>query len=162
MAGFLNSLLSGYREQLERRRNEPFLRAVMAASALVAIADGSIAFSQRIRVDQILETLETLKIFDPHDGVNLFNRYAEAILEASEPGRARAVEAIKPLARDPETAELLVRVCLAISEANGEISLVEQIEIVTLCSLLDIDPKNCGLYVDLSPEELITGRRGEA
>ena len=83
MAGFLASLLKGYRAQLERRRNEPFLQAVMAASALVATADGEVAFSQRVRVDQILETLEQLKVFDPHEGVNLFNAYAEKILDAS-------------------------------------------------------------------------------
>ncbi len=145
MSGFLNSLTGHFQHQLERHRNFPFLRATMAASALVAIADGSIAFSQRIRVDQILTTLKALQVFDPHEGVELFNEFAEAILKAPAAGRAKAIGVIEPMANNPETAALLIRVCLAISEANGEMSLVEKIEIVTLCSLLGVEPVDCGL-----------------
>ncbi len=145
-------LLNGLRElihtQLERHHNLPFLKATMAASAVVAIADGSIDFSQRIRVDQVLETLEALKAFDPHEGVELFNHYAEAILDDPKSGHAEAAKAIKPMADSPDIARLLVRACRAISEANGETNLVEKIELITLCSLLHIEPVDCGLDPD--------------
>ena len=113
MAGFLSTLTSVFREQLERNRNRPFLRATMAASALVAMADGRVTFPEQVRVDQILETLEALKVFDPHEGVNLFNGFADAIRESSKAGRDAAVRAIEPVARDPETAALILRICLA-------------------------------------------------
>jgi tellurite resistance protein len=45
-----------------------------------------------------------------------------------------------------ETAELLIRVCLAVTEADGKSSLADQIEIVSLCSLLELDPAHFGLY----------------
>ena len=35
---------------------------------------------------------------------------------------------------------------LAVAEANGKTSLGDQIEIVTLCSYLEIDPAHFGLY----------------
>jgi len=134
--------------QLERHHNLPFLKATMAASAVVAIADGSITFAQRVRVDQVLETLEALKAFDPHEGVELFNQYAEAILDDPKSGHAEAVKAIRPMANNPDIARLLIRACRAISEANGEISLVEKIELITLCSLLNVEPADCGLDPD--------------
>jgi tellurite resistance protein len=158
MSGFLTTLRTRYHQQLERNRNRPFLRATMAASALVAMADGKVTFSERVRIDQILETLEALKVFDPHEGVNLFNEFADAIRANSKIGRAAAVRAIEPVAGDPETAALILRICLAISEADGEVDLIEQIEIVTLCSRLGLEPKDCGLYIDKPMDEFLAGR----
>jgi len=144
----LSTLSTLIHTQLERHHNLPFLKATMAASSVVAIADGSIDFSQRIRVDQVLETLEALKVFDPHEGVELFNHYAEAILADPKSGHAEAIKSIKPMADNPDIARLLVRACRVISEANGEISLIEKIELITLCSLLHIEPASCGLDPD--------------
>ena len=62
----------------------------MAASALVATADGDISFGERVRLDQILETLEALKVYNPHDGVDLFRDYSEVILESPKKGHAAA------------------------------------------------------------------------
>lgn len=146
MTGFLDSLLSDYQTQMARHRNRPFLKASMAACALAAVADGAPTLSERIRVDQILETLAALKIFDPHEGVELFNEYSIAILNAPREGRDRVMSELKPAINDPETANLLVRMCLAVAEAKGEKSLVDQIEIVMLCSVLGVDPEDVGLY----------------
>lgn len=157
MAGFLSTLMSRYRVQLERNRNRPFLRGTMAASALVAMADGQVTLPERVRVDQILETLEALKVFDPHEGVNLFNDFVDAIRESSKGGREAAFADVERVARNPETGALILRICLAISEADGEVAMVDQIEIVTLCSRLGIDPRDCGLYIDKSRDELLSG-----
>lgn len=148
MPDFLKNLTHHYREQVARHKNLPFLKATMAASAVVSMSDGEITFDERMRVDQVLETLEALKVFDPHEGVNLFNGFVEALKESPETGHAAAVAAIMAGANDPEKAELMIRICLALSESDGEVSLVEQIEIVTLCSLLGLDAKAFGLYRD--------------
>jgi tellurite resistance protein len=155
MPGFLASLLNDYEAQMERHRNRPFLKASMAACALAAVADGSPTFSERIRVDQILETLETLKVFDPHDGVELFNKYSKGILEAPRDGRAKALAAVQAVTKNTDTAALIVRICLAVAESKGEKTLVDQIEIVMLCSMLGVEPIEAGLYTDGSPEDLL-------
>ena len=149
MSGFFETLIDQLREPLHderiRHRNLPFLKGAMAASALAAIADGSITFSQRVRVDQVLQTLEALKVFDPHEGVDLFNQYTDSILKAPKNGRQKAMKAIRNVAKDQETAVVLIRICRAISEAHGEPSLVEKIEMISLCSQLGVDPNTCGL-----------------
>jgi len=146
MSRFLNHLTKLYQEQVERYRNRPFLKAAMAACALVAVADGKVSFSQRVRVDQILETLDKLKVYDPHEGVDLFNDYVEQILTSPKIGHAKAVEAVQSIADNKETARMLIRLCLAVSETNCKISTVEQVEIVSLCNLLGIDPSEVNLY----------------
>ena len=152
MTGFFETLIDQLREPLRderiRHRNLPLLKGAMAASALAAIADGSITFSQRVRVDQVLQTLEALKVFNPNEGVDLFNHYTEAILKSPRNGRKKALKAIKKVAKDQKTAALLIRICRAISEAHGDPTLVEKIEMISLCSQLGVDPKVCGLNVN--------------
>lgn len=158
MPGFLKSLTTLYRAQMERHHNRPFLDAAMAACALIAIADGKVTFAQRVRVDQILETLDKLKMFDPHEGVDLFNAYIEGILTSPKDGRLKALGVIRAAAADPETARLLIRLCLAVSEVNIETRLADQIEIVMLCGFIGVEPRDLGLYVDKSPDEIATGK----
>ena len=129
----------------------------MAACALVATVDGEVSFAERVRVDQILETLESLKVFDPHDGVNLFNEFTDAILAHPEDGHEGAFRVMERIAQDSNNGALMLRICCAVSEANGEKSLADQIEIVSLCTRLGIEPRDCGLYTDRSPEELVPG-----
>lgn len=118
----------------------------MAACAITAMADGNVTFPERVRVDQILETLDALQVFDPHEGVNMFNEFVRGIRENPARGHEAAVEAITEFAADDESAELIVRICLAIIEAEGEVSLVDQIATVQLCSLIGVDPLKFGLY----------------
>ena len=44
-------------ERLLRYRNYPFLRATMAACALVDAADGNVTILEWVRVDQVMETI---------------------------------------------------------------------------------------------------------
>ena len=155
MTGFLRSLVDRYQGHLERQRNRPFLRATMGACALVAFADGKVTLPERARVDQILETLEALKVFDPHEGVNMFNDFIDAIGQSPRKGRQRAVKAVIAVANDPEAADLMVRICCAVSESKGEKALTDQIEIVQLCSLLGVEPRNLGLYAESEGDDLL-------
>jgi len=148
MTGILQTLLDDYRALLERLRGRAFLDAAMAACALAACARGEVTFSQRIRVDQILDTLERLQVYDPHDGVDRFNHFSSAILDSSREGHEKAHAALRPFVHDPESAGLLVRICLAVAEAGGEKTLSQEIEVVMLCGLLGVDPVPAGLYTD--------------
>ena len=158
MTGFLHGLTTLYRKEIERHHNRPFLEAAMAACALVATARGHITFAHRTRIDQILETLDTLKVFDPHEGVEIFNTHAERILEQPRQGRVRALRVIRQVAKNSDTSRLLVHLCLAVSEMNDDTSLADQIEIVMLCDHIGVDSAELGLYVDSDAETI---RRGD-
>ena len=150
---FLATLINNFQEGLERNRNRPFLRATMAACALVATADGRVSIGERVRVDQILETLEALKVFDPHEAVDLFNEFCDAILETPQVGHDQALVALADAAVDDETKALIIRICCAIIEVkhpDGDVATMtaDHIEIVSLCSRLGVDPATCDLYVD--------------
>jgi tellurite resistance protein len=155
MLGFFTTLMTDYRTELERHKNRPFLNASMAACALVAATDGGVSLVERVRVDQIFARLNALRVFDPHGAVDAVNEFTQAIVRSPRDGRAKALKAVEAMAGDPERAELVICMCLALSEAEGDKSLVDQVEIVTLCSLLGVDPRARGLYTDLRPQEFL-------
>jgi tellurite resistance protein len=145
MPGMLDNLKRFFQARAEKEQNRPFLEAAMAACAMVSASEGQVSFADRIRVDQIMDTLTRLKVFDPHEGVDVFNRYTHGILKSPKAGREAALEKIKTVTSDPETAELLIDLCLAVSLSDGVTSLVEHIEIVSLCGLIGVDPDKIGL-----------------
>ena len=148
MPGMLDNLAHFFQARSEKEKNRPFLEAAMAACAMVSASEGQVSFADRIRVDQIMETLTRLKVFDPHEGAHLFSHYTDGILKSPQAGRDAALRKIKRVAADPETAELLIDLCLAVSLSDGITSLVEHIEIVSLCGLIGVDPDKIGLNTE--------------
>ncbi len=158
MGGVIATLSGLVLERIERQRNRPFLEAVMAACAIVATTDGRVTFAEDVRVDQILDRLDRLKAFDPHEGIDLFHDFCDGILADPKVGHDAALAAIRSIASNPADGSLLLRVCIAISEADGKMTLAEQIEIVSICSRFGIDPADCGLYIDVPIADFIAGR----
>ncbi len=145
MSGILDNLKSFFQTRTVKEQNRPFLEAAMAACAMVSASEGEVSFADRIRVDQIMETLTQLKVFNPQEGVDLFNHYTALILASPKKGREAALATIKSVTSDIETAELLIDLCLAVSLSDGVTSLIEHIEIVSLCGLIGVDPEKIGL-----------------
>ncbi len=134
------TLRAGLKEQLERRRQRPFLDAAMASCALVAIADGVVTLSERSRVDDILERLDELRFFDVHEAINLFNDYVDGIEADNKAGRKKALDAVAKMKGERAEARLLIRICLAVSFADEAFPDSEREEVETICRLLNFDP----------------------
>jgi len=95
---------------------------------------------------RFLPQADALRVFDPHEGVEMFDEFASAIKADPEAGRRQALDVIrKEVAHEPEKARLLGRICLAVSGRDGEIPGVELREVASLCQELGLDPLSCGL-----------------
>lgn len=130
--------------KMEQHRDRPFLEAAMAACALIATADRLVTFSERVGVERILEVVGAMGIFDPKEAVRLFEGFVDA-LDANDPtARHRALERIRDVAGDAKSAELLLRVSILISEADGHVVPAETDEIIEICRVLDVDPAVLG------------------
>ena len=140
MAGVLRSLKNSLREQVSRHRNRPFFEAAMAAAALVVQADGKVTLSERHRLDQIIEQLDQLKIFDVHEAADLMNDNLDAIRHHPREAHPRLLKAVARIADDSKAAHLLVRICLAISIADDEYHPDEKARIGEICDALGLDP----------------------
>ena len=110
----------------------------MATSALIAYADGEVTFSERTQIDRIVESLDSLKDFDVHEAIDLFQDYTEALRERPDAAHAKALDAIARIKDDPEAAALMVRIAMAISGADGEVSDPERASLAEICGVLGV------------------------
>lgn len=120
----------------DRIRHRPFMEATMAGCALVAVADGEVSFSERIRLDQMLESLEELQAFDPHEAVDRFNDWVQRLADEPQAGEAEALEAVARVAEDPEDAALLLKLCVALCRADGSFTETERLAVRRIAEAL--------------------------
>lgn len=144
MAQLIRTIAEIYAVQLGRHRNRAFLRAAMAACALVAMASGRVSLRDRVHVDRVLETLDALKVFDPHEGVDLFNEYVARLEADAIAGRRAVLDLVaEEVAQEREKAELLARICLAASPPEDDIGAAERQTLAELCRCIGLSPAFC-------------------
>lgn len=145
MTGFLHAAKAALATELERFRNRRFLDATMAASALVAMADGVVKFSELSALDDLLESVRELQVYDPHVATDLCRDYVDAIAADAVAGKAKALAAVGRIAGDDEASRLVIQMCLVISRSDGEFSECEVDAVRDLCAALWLDPGDVGL-----------------
>jgi tellurite resistance protein TerB len=131
--------------EIERFRNRHFLEATMAASALVAYADGEVKISELNTLDQALDAIHELQIYDPHDAVDLYRDFADALRAGEKDARSEALKAIARIKGDPHEAKLLLKVCMAIGKSDEEFKDAERAAVEAICAALEVDPATAGL-----------------
>ncbi len=145
MSGFFKEARAALAIELEKFRNRPFLEATMAASALVAAADGEVNITELNMIDQALETIHELHIYDPHDAVDIYRDYTDALYKNPAATRDKALKAVSKIADDKQAARLLIKVCVAIGKSDEDFSAEEKAVITELCTALALDRDELGL-----------------
>ena len=126
------------RLQLERYRNRAFLKAAMAAAALVADADGEVTLSERYRIDAIIERLERLRLYDPHKAVEILDRFLASLHDDADTARPILLGKVSRMADDAEAAQILIRIAHSVSDADGDVSEAEVDRIDQIRSVLNL------------------------
>lgn len=136
MSRMLDAVKTQLARHLERVRSRQFLEAAMAASALVASADGEVSFAEVMGRDYVLDRVEQLQVFEAVEAVKLFRDTIEDLQANPEAGAARVRETVARIAGDEELVQLLLRVCVAIAKADSEFSEGEREVVADLCEAL--------------------------
>ena len=113
----------------------------MATAALVAMADQDVRLSEQLALDHLLDELEVLQDFDPHDAVNLHRRYVEKMRSDPVAGKAVALQAISKFKGDTEHAATLLLVGIGIAKADSEFSDEEHAMLIEICETLELAPE---------------------
>lgn len=145
MTGFFSQARAALAVELEKFRNRQFLEATMAASALVATADGEVNITELNIIDQALKAIHELNIYDPHDAVDIYRDYADGLYKNPPAARAKAMQAIEKIAGDALAARLLIKVCVAIGKSDEDFSDEEKAVVADLCDALALDRGELGL-----------------
>lgn len=122
-----------------RQRNKPFLKATMAASAMAMLADGEIQLSERYRLDEILERLEGLKIYDPQKAIAILDEYIHDLRSNEREAREILLGKLARAGQDPESAGVIPNVVLAICASDGVFSEGEKHVFEEICAALGVN-----------------------
>jgi small-conductance mechanosensitive channel/tellurite resistance protein/CRP-like cAMP-binding protein len=123
-----------------KRRRERLLEAAMAATALVAYADGVIEPEERAQVIETLDELDILRQAGADEGIKRFDDYAAKLEADTDTGTRDAMAEVTALKDDAALARMVVDICIAVSAADGEIEEPEEARIAEIEQALGITP----------------------
>nr|WP_088186189.1 TerD family protein [Desulfosporosinus sp. FKA] len=115
--------------------------ALVAGSALVAMADGVIDPSEREKLIDYFRTSQEMRGINIRDVDSRFTEFVQKIKNDPMLGKAEALRAVGKVAHKPEAARLVVRLCCAIGFADGEFSPVEKNVVSEICREVHLDPR---------------------
>jgi len=122
-----------------RHRGRAFLEGAMAASALVALADGDASLEEGAEVGRLMRVLDILRDHSPETGVESYLRHIDSLRKDPSSAERLRIEVRTAAGTDREAAALLVVICHAVSEADGIVRASELAEIERISEMLDID-----------------------
>jgi len=141
----LGDMTKGMKDEVSRVRNRDFLEACVAGCALVANADGIVDPEEKRKMMGFMQTSDALSLYDTTDVINLFNKYNSNFEFDFGIGEATVLKTVGKMAKKPEEARLLVRVCCVIGAADGNFDEHERAAVRRMCQELKLDPKDFGV-----------------
>jgi tellurite resistance protein len=129
-------------DRVERYRDRTFLKAAMAASALTAYADGSVSMSERFKVEDILERLERLHIYDAQKALEKFEAYVIELEDNAEEAEKILLGKLERMASDRDAADLIAHIAIEISYADKYFNRAERMQFDAICGALGLEAKD--------------------
>jgi len=139
VTGILGRFSDHTRRIFARHRGRAFLEGAMAASALVALADGDASLEEGAEVGRLMRVLDILRDHQPEVGVESYLRYVDMLRKNPASAEEVRVKVKAAATGDDEAAALLIVICHAVSEADGVVRASEAEEIGRLSEMLDVD-----------------------
>ncbi|MFO1442485.1 TerD family protein [Bacillus sp. Bva_UNVM-123] len=124
-----------------RYKSQDVLDAVVAACALVALADGHLDYSERQKMMDFVHQSDELRVFDTNKVIQQFNMFVQKIEHDPIIGRAEAFRALGRIRSKPEIARLVARYCIAIGYADGHFDQNEMQVVSEICMELGLNPQ---------------------
>lgn len=145
---FLNSLKQSFNDvtqsmntELKKFRSKDLLQAIVAGSTMIAYADGEVSAAEKQKLMGYIRNSEQLKVFDSDKVIESFTLYLTRFDFDSTIAVGEALQKICVFKGKPE-AHLIVRVCLAIANADGHFDPTERQALEQICQALDVDIKS--------------------
>ncbi len=139
-AEWANSQKRKAQELFNRYKSQDVMDAVVAACALVSMADGYLDASERQKMLDFIHQSEELRVFDTNKVIQKFNLYISKLQNDRMLGRADAFKSLGAIRSKPEIARLVARYCIAIGYADGNFDHNEKQMVSDICRELGLNP----------------------
>jgi tellurite resistance protein TerB len=121
-------------------KNQNFLNAAMAGSALVAMADGSVSPEEKQKMIKFIESNDALSVFTTSDVIKAFQEFVTQLEFDKDIGEAKAYQALGKMKSDVEASRLLVRMIIAVAASDGNFDANEKAVAKKIAKELNINP----------------------
>jgi len=129
------------RDLFMRYKNPDVLDAVVAACALVGMADGRLDHAEEQKMMEFIHQSEELRVFETNKVIQQFNYFVRKIEYDQIIGRAESFRALGKVRSKPEIARLVARYCIAIGYADGHFDQREKQVVTEICRELGLNPQ---------------------
>lgn len=130
--------------EITKYKSRDLLDAILAGSALVAYADGTVSSEEKQKLMGYLRTSDQLSVFDQNDVIKTFQKYVEKFEFDATIGTGEVMTAVAKFKGKPQ-AQLVIRVCCAIGAADGDFDDKERSVVRRMCSELALNPADFSL-----------------
>lgn len=121
-------------------KNQNFLNAAMAGSALVAMADGSVSAEEKQKMIKFIESNDALSVFTTSDVIKAFQEFVSQLEFDKDIGEAKAFQALGKMKSDVDASRLLVRMIIAVAASDGNFDASEKAVAKRIAKELNINP----------------------
>jgi len=140
-AQWLQKQTESARNVVSKYMGKDLTEALVAGSALVAMADGILDPAEREKLIDYFRTSQEMRGININEVDSRFNYFVQRIQSDRMMGKAEALRAVGKLASKPDAARLVVRLCCAIGFADGEFAPVEKKIVEEISREVNLDPK---------------------
>lgn len=126
-------------------KNKSFLKAICAACALVAYADGEVTQDEIEKMMKYMSINDDLRSYNPSEITSTFQKYVNGIEFDVNIGKVEAYSAIQAIKNNSDQSQKLCTVCLVIAKSDGSVDKEELDVIKDICSKLGVSQKSIGL-----------------
>ncbi|AVK47528.1 tellurium resistance protein TerD [Clostridium sp. MF28] len=138
-AQWLREQSNNAKNLVSRYLDNDFVEALVAGSALVAMADGVIEYSERESLINYFKTSEEMKHVEINMVLSKFEYYTQKLQRDFMIGKAELLRIISKMRAKTDASRFIVRLCCAIGFADGEFSGVEKQIVSEICRELSLN-----------------------
>jgi len=124
--------------ELIKFRSKELLQAIVSGSTMIAFADGNVSSAEKQKLMGFIRNSEQFKVFDTDKVIESFNQCLSRFEFDNTIATGEALQKITAFKGKPE-AHLIVRVCLAIANADGHFDSSERQALEQICGALELD-----------------------
>ncbi len=126
--------------EVSKYKNASFMEAIVAGAVIISAADGNISSDEKQKLLQYVQNAEELKAFTAKDIIAVFNKIDQSYEFDVHIGKAEALKLVNRVKGHPEQARLVVRVAIAIANADGNFDESEKVAVSEICKELELNP----------------------
>jgi tellurite resistance protein TerB len=141
----LKDKMSELTTEVLKFKNKDFLNAMMAGSALIALADGEISAAEKQKMVKFIEHHKALSVFTTKDIIDAFQTFVTQIEFDQDIGHAHAYTALGKLKNNHEASHLVMRMIISIAAADGDFDAQEKTMAVNIARELALNPVDFNL-----------------